>query len=211
MIPTILFSAHCSTLDWFYSLPTHVSQGFFLLQWCFSVLLPGLAAQPTVVHPPPSASLHTLYLLHTPRVQPPGKKAQCCFLPRVRFLLHAPCTCYMVQNLRTIHSRVWSSWVFINLSMISYHFYQAISSTEVEMSSIFCSPSQSQLLEQCQACGRHLIHILNEWMAIFLQPFQVWSHFSRTKWFEELLTYYYHIFPLVFIDYIQYYHEVSNI
>ena len=145
----------------------------------------------------PSAPPHTLYLLHTPMVQPLGKKAQCCFLSRVRFLLHAPCTWDMVQNLWTIHSRVWSWWVFINLSVISYHFYQAISSTEVGMSSVFRSPSQSQRLEQCLACRAVPRRFSCVCATLWTTACQaLWSMgFSRQKYWSELPALLQSIFP----------------
>ena len=188
MIPTILSSAHCSTLDWFYSLPTLV-----VLRASSYYNGASLCCSQGLQHSPqcsicPAQHPYTLYLLHTPLVQPPGKKAQRCFLSRVRFLLHAPCTCYMVQNLQTIHSRVWSSWIFINLSIISYHFYQAISSTEVGMSSLFCSPSQSQLLEQCLARRSVLSRFSCVCATLWTAACQALRSmgFSRQKYWSEL-------------------------
>ena len=126
------------------------SQGFFLLQWSLSVLLPGFAAQPTVLQPPPQHP-HSLYTCF-PR--------PCCSLQERKLnaaFSQESDSCYMhlVHGTKSLYHS-FKGLIFVGIYKSVNYFLslrsdQAISSMDEGMSSIFCSPSQSQLLERCLA------------------------------------------------------------
>lgn len=132
-----------------YTLPTHVSQGFFLLQWSFLCCSRVCRTTQAVLQPP--LSTHPPHSIPTtPMVQLSRKESSMLSL-KSQILLHAPCTWDMVQNLLD-HS--FKGLILVGIYKSVSYFLSLLSScpsrSRNELFS-FNSP-QSQCLEQCLAC-----------------------------------------------------------
>ena len=143
-----LSSAHCSTLDWSYSRPTLMF---------FSGLLPlnsgadlccsqGLQCSSR----PLSTPTHSIPASHAHVAASRKESSMLLSLKRN--------SCYMhhVHGTKSLYHS-FKGLIFVGIYKSVNYFLslrsdQAISSMDEGMSSVFCSPSQSQLLERCLAC-----------------------------------------------------------
>lgn len=128
---------------------TPVSQGFFLLQWSFSVLLPGFAAQPAVLQPPPQHPPHSIPASHSHGAA--SRKESSMLSLKSQILV--TCTLYMGHGAKSLdHS--FKGLILVGIYKSVSYFLSLLSSCLLQGSrnELFRSPSQSQCLEQCLAC-----------------------------------------------------------